>query len=135
MSNIRQVPDHHVYVLLCIIFIKYRSLQESLIYLLVSHEVFVNASRDESLIFELLDFKTEVGNNGSASWFLYDLARDQDVDRFKVTTRFSFCLSKTNRFSLRKLQLFWDPRFRNCCYFSRVKANSWDFKIIRLPNV
>ncbi|KAG2253208.1 hypothetical protein Bca52824_083344 [Brassica carinata] len=47
-SNIRQVPDHQ--------------------------EVFVDPSRDESLIFELLDFKSDVGDNGSASWFLQDLA-------------------------------------------------------------
>lgn len=47
-------------------------------------EVFVDPSRDESLIFELLDFKTEVVDNGSASWFLHDLAREQDAQGFKV---------------------------------------------------
>ncbi|ESQ28269.1 hypothetical protein EUTSA_v10019150mg [Eutrema salsugineum] len=57
-SNIRQVPDHQ--------------------------ELFVDPSRDESLIFELLDFKTEVGDNGSASWFLEDLAREQDAEGFKL---------------------------------------------------
>ncbi|CAG7903718.1 unnamed protein product [Brassica rapa] len=57
-SNIRQVPDHQ--------------------------EVFVDPSRDESLIFELLDFKSDVGDNGSASWFLQDLAREQDAEAFKL---------------------------------------------------
>ncbi|CAE5963581.1 unnamed protein product [Arabidopsis arenosa] len=58
VSNIRQVPDHQ--------------------------EVFVDPSRDESLIFELLDFKTEVGDIGSASWFLNDLAREQDAEGFQL---------------------------------------------------
>lgn len=57
-SNIRQVPDHQ--------------------------EVFVDPSRDESLIFELLDFKPDVGDVGSASWFLHDLAREQDAQGFKL---------------------------------------------------
>lgn len=45
----------------------------------------MDPSRDESLIFELLDFKSDVGDNGSASWFLQDLAREQDAEAFKVT--------------------------------------------------
>ncbi|KAK1570404.1 hypothetical protein Q3G72_001388 [Acer saccharum] len=36
-------------------------------------EVFVDPACDESLIFELLDFKDDVGDNGSAAWFLQDL--------------------------------------------------------------
>lgn len=43
-------------------------------------EVFVDASRDESLIFELLDLKPEIGDNGSAAWFLQDLASEQEVE-------------------------------------------------------
>ncbi|KAL6513894.1 hypothetical protein OROHE_019350 [Orobanche hederae] len=54
VSNIRQVPDHQ--------------------------EVFVDLRRDESLIFELLDLKTDVADQGSATWFLQDLARDQDAE-------------------------------------------------------
>ncbi|KAA0034408.1 putative ran guanine nucleotide release factor [Cucumis melo var. makuwa] len=54
VSNVRQVPDHQ--------------------------EVFVDPSRDESLIFELLDFKHDVGDNGSAVWFLQDLATEQDAE-------------------------------------------------------
>ncbi|KAK2636235.1 hypothetical protein Ddye_031027 [Dipteronia dyeriana] len=54
VSNIRQVPDHQ--------------------------EVFVDPARDESLIFELLDFKDDVGDNGSAAWFLQDLATEQDAE-------------------------------------------------------
>ncbi|XP_056165066.1 uncharacterized protein LOC130134509 isoform X2 [Syzygium oleosum] len=58
VSNIRQVPDHQ--------------------------EVFVDPSRDESLIFELLDFKHEVGDSGSAAWFLQDLATEQDAEQGMV---------------------------------------------------
>ncbi|KAI9169163.1 hypothetical protein LWI28_007998 [Acer negundo] len=54
VSNVRQVPDHQ--------------------------EVFVDPARDESLIFELLDFKDDVGDNGSAAWFLQDLATEQDAE-------------------------------------------------------
>lgn len=59
--------------------------------------MFVDPSRDESLIFELLDFKTDVGDVGSASWFLHDLAREQDAQGFKVT----------QSISLRKFQPFY----------------------------
>ncbi|GMY26025.1 ran guanine nucleotide release factor-like [Fagus crenata] len=54
VSNIRQVPDHQ--------------------------EVYVDPARDESLIFELLDFKHEVGDDGSAVWFLQDLATEQEAE-------------------------------------------------------
>ncbi|KAL5540383.1 hypothetical protein UlMin_045228, partial [Ulmus minor] len=54
VSNIRQVPDHQ--------------------------EVFVDPARDESLIFELLELKHEVADNGSATWFLQDLATEQDAE-------------------------------------------------------
>lgn len=54
VSNIRQVPDHQ--------------------------EAFVDPSRDESLIFELLDFKHDVADNNSAVWFLQDLATEQDAE-------------------------------------------------------
>lgn len=54
VSNIRQVPDHQ--------------------------EVFADPGRDESLIFELLDFKHDVGDNGSAAWFLLDLASEQNAE-------------------------------------------------------
>ncbi|XP_021299878.1 probable ran guanine nucleotide release factor isoform X2 [Herrania umbratica] len=58
VSNIRQVPDHQ--------------------------EVFVDPARDESLIFELLDYKHEVGDDGSAVWFLQDLAVEQDGEGFTL---------------------------------------------------
>ncbi|KAG5059418.1 hypothetical protein AAZX31_01G044100 [Glycine max] len=54
VSSIRQVPDHQ--------------------------EVFADPSRDESLIFELLEFKPDVADNGSAGWFLQDLASEQDAE-------------------------------------------------------
>lgn len=54
VSDIRQVPDHQ--------------------------EVFVDPSRDESLIVELLEFKPDIADNGSAAWFLQDLAREQDAE-------------------------------------------------------
>lgn len=53
VSNIREVPDHQ--------------------------EVLVDPSRDESLIFELLDLKGEVDDAGSALWFLQDIANEQDA--------------------------------------------------------
>ncbi|KAJ4794179.1 Ran guanine nucleotide release factor [Rhynchospora pubera] len=53
VSNIRQVPDHQ--------------------------EVFVDPTRDESLIVELLDLKIEVADHESATWFLRDLALEQDA--------------------------------------------------------
>ncbi|KAF4360499.1 hypothetical protein G4B88_003382 [Cannabis sativa] len=42
--------------------------------------VFVDPSRDESLIFEILELKEEVGDDGSASWFLQDLASEQESE-------------------------------------------------------
>ncbi|XP_044494607.1 ran guanine nucleotide release factor isoform X2 [Mangifera indica] len=54
VSNIRQVPDHQ--------------------------EVFVDPARDESLMFELLDFKHEVADSESANWFLQDLATEQNAE-------------------------------------------------------
>lgn len=47
-------------------------------------EVVADPNRDESLIFELLDFKHDVEDNGSAAWFLRDLAREQDADESMV---------------------------------------------------
>ncbi|XP_022726888.1 probable ran guanine nucleotide release factor isoform X2 [Durio zibethinus] len=61
VSNIRQVPDHQ--------------------------EVFVDPARDESLIFELLDYKHEVGDDGSAIWFLRDLASEQDGEGFTAVSK------------------------------------------------
>lgn len=58
VSNVRQVPDHQ--------------------------EGFVDSSRDESLIFELLDLKADVADNGSATWFLQDLATEQDAEGVSV---------------------------------------------------
>lgn len=42
--------------------------------------MFADPSRDESLIFELLEFKPDVADNGSAGWFLQDLASEQDAE-------------------------------------------------------
>lgn len=46
----------------------------------------MDPARDESLIFELLDFKHDVGDNGSATWFLQDLATEQDAEGCTVNT-------------------------------------------------
>ncbi|KAK8970990.1 hypothetical protein KSP40_PGU018999 [Platanthera guangdongensis] len=48
VSEVREVPDHQ--------------------------EAFADSRRDESLIFELLEFKQEVEDNVSAVWFLSDIA-------------------------------------------------------------
>jgi hypothetical protein len=60
VSNIRDVPDHQ--------------------------EAFVDPARDESLIIELLDLKSEVDDAGSALWFLRDIANEQDAGDSMVTT-------------------------------------------------
>lgn len=40
----------------------------------------MDPARDESLIFELLDYRHEVGDEGSAIWFLQDLATEQEAE-------------------------------------------------------
>lgn len=40
----------------------------------------MDPNRDESVIFELLDLKTDVADHGSATWFLQDLANEQDAE-------------------------------------------------------
>ncbi|TMW93420.1 hypothetical protein EJD97_011727 [Solanum chilense] len=59
VSNVRQVPDHQ--------------------------EAFVDPERDESLIIELLDLKMDVADNGSATWFLQDLANEQEAEGATIT--------------------------------------------------
>lgn len=51
-------------------------------------EVFADPNRDESLIFELLDYKHDVEDSGSAVWFLRDNAREQDAEESMVTCLF-----------------------------------------------
>nr|GMD19611.1 probable ran guanine nucleotide release factor [Ipomoea batatas] len=51
-------------------------------------EVFVDPARDESLIFELLELKQDVADNGSATWFLQDLANEQDAEGTMVILSF-----------------------------------------------
>ncbi|XP_028068509.1 ran guanine nucleotide release factor-like isoform X3 [Camellia sinensis] len=58
VSNVRPVPDHQ--------------------------EVLGDPERDESLIFELLDLKLDVADNGSATWFLQDLATEQDAEQVMI---------------------------------------------------
>jgi hypothetical protein len=63
--------------------------------------VFADPSRDESLIVELLEYKPDVTDNGSAAWFLQDLANEQDAegtvvcycfDFFKVNAKFDIAI-------------------------------------------
>ncbi|CAN1187846.1 Probable ran guanine nucleotide release factor [Linum perenne] len=56
VSDLRQVPDHQ--------------------------EAFVDPARDESLVFEVLELKNEIGDNGNAAWFLQDLVNEQDGEGF-----------------------------------------------------
>lgn len=44
----------------------------------------MDPGRDESLIIELLDFKVDVADHGSATWFLQDLASEQDAQGITV---------------------------------------------------
>lgn len=50
----------------------------------------MDPGRDESLIFELLDFKHDVPDNGSATWFFQDLASEQDAGGTMVIFSLSF---------------------------------------------
>jgi Ran-interacting Mog1 protein len=58
-------------------------------------EVFVDPSRDESLIFELLDLKNEVADQESSTWFLHDLAVEQDATDNMVSFMFLMSATKT----------------------------------------
>lgn len=49
----------------------------------------MDPARDESLIFELLDLKREVGDDGSAVWFLQDLATEQEAEGGMVSLFFT----------------------------------------------
>lgn len=60
----------HIYIYTTLVFLK---------------EVFVDPTRDESLVFELLDLKLDVPDNENATWFLQDLATEQDAQGFMVT--------------------------------------------------
>lgn len=50
--------------------------------------MFADPNRDESLIIELLELKPDVADNGSAAWFLQDLASEQDAEGSVVCHRF-----------------------------------------------
>lgn len=50
----------------------------------------MDPTRDESLIFELVEFKHDVGDNGSAVWFLRDLANEQEAEGGVVNLIFTF---------------------------------------------
>lgn len=49
----------------------------------------MDPGRDESLIIELLDLKLDVADSGSATWFLQDLANEQDAEGATVSSFFS----------------------------------------------
>ncbi|KAL3629047.1 hypothetical protein CASFOL_027108 [Castilleja foliolosa] len=91
VSNIRQVPDHQ--------------------------EVFVDPTRDESLIFELLDLKTDVADHGSATWFLQDLANEQDAEGTMV-------LEQSGVFEAGGLRLRNNPAIINTAVGQMVCLNS-----------
>lgn len=55
----------------------------------------MDPSRDESLIFELLELKVDVADNSSATWFLQDLASEQDAEGAMVNAQLS--LNNLNR--------------------------------------
>lgn len=58
----------------------------------------MDPARDESLIIELLDLKVDVPDSGSATWFLQDLANEQEAEGTTVSSSPFF----------REVQLFWD---------------------------
>lgn len=86
VSNIREVPDHQVRKTLSSEFLstwmfacRLYNLFKFTLLGCAAQEVLVDPSRDESLIFELLDLKGEVDDAGSALWFLQDIANEQDA--------------------------------------------------------
>lgn len=46
----------------------------------------MDPERDESLIIELLDLKMDVADSGSATWFLQDLANEQEAEGATVSS-------------------------------------------------
>ncbi|CAI5460164.1 unnamed protein product [Closterium sp. Yama58-4] len=44
-----------------------------------NQEVFADASRDESIVIELLEMKADVADADSSRWFLEDLMREQEA--------------------------------------------------------
>lgn len=60
--------------------------------LFLLQEAFADLARDESLIFELLELKHDVEDNGSAAHFFHDLATEQDAEGVVVILMFSFIL-------------------------------------------
>lgn len=61
--------------------------------------MFADPSRDESLIVELLEFKPDIADDGSAAWFLQDLAREQDAEGTVVCYCFNFNLVSSNYYN------------------------------------
>ena len=53
----------------------------------------MDPQRDESLIFELLELKHDVADNGSATWFLQDLAREQGAEGIIVISFLFTCFA------------------------------------------
>ena len=49
----------------------------------------MDPASDGSLIFDLLDLKHEVGDDGSAVWFLQDLATEQEAEEGMVSLFFT----------------------------------------------
>lgn len=49
----------------------------------------MDPARDESLIIEILELKDDVADNGSATWFLQDLAIEQNAEG-TIVISFSF---------------------------------------------
>lgn len=75
----------------------------------------MDPSRDESLFFELLDFKHDVADNGSAAWFLQDLAREQDAEGSSVCGHFSL-VSSSYRISV-IWRCNWYIEIGLCCVY------------------
>ncbi|CAI5461733.1 unnamed protein product [Closterium sp. Yama58-4] len=51
-----------------------------------NQEVFADASRDESIVIELLEMKADVADADSSRWFLEDLMREQEAQPGSVVS-------------------------------------------------
>ena len=78
----------------------------------------MDPARDESLIFELLDYKHEVGDDGSAVWFLQDLAIEQDGEGFTVFFML-FLLWHCIEIIVVVLELKWKSKLKQLCIWIR----------------
>ncbi|KAI0498628.1 hypothetical protein KFK09_019518 [Dendrobium nobile] len=81
-------------------------------------EAFADSSSDESLIFEMLDFKKVIENDANAVWFLEDIAHEQDEEESMTISKDSQGMEAPKSVRVSLLLLFWKNRVRICIMIS-----------------